>query len=275
MIFYFSGTGNTAYVAEELGRNLGDTVLSIFDRAAVNPKPDGASVGIVTPVYSWGIPPVMKGFIRSLRESGFWDVVKERNMHVWCVLTCGDEVALSAQMMDKLLSDFGIRLHSVWSVIMPNNYVLLPGFDVDPIEVAERKIMEAPGHIGNIVAKIKSGEPAFEVTVGSMPWLKTKLIYPLFKKWGIIRSLWHYTDACVGCGKCESVCSCGNIVLKDSRPTWGKNCMSCLACYHGCPKHAVAYGNFTKNKGQYHFPVKRNIPPFDADRPEPGDSAKD
>lgn len=258
MIYYFSGTGNTRYVAMCLANLLDERVVSIFDREASDASMTDDQIGFVVPVYSWGVSPVVEGFIKSLGKE-FWRNVRKDRVRVWCVMTCGDEVALAPEMLESWLTRYDVSLESVWSVIMPNNYVLLPGFDVDPDDVEARKLVEAPLRIKEIAAGISGKKRGIYVTRGSMPRLKTRLVYPVFKKWGIIRSLWHSTDACVGCGRCASVCPCGNIGMKEGRPVWGEDCTSCLRCYHSCPERAVAYGSFTRGKGQYLFP-ERDIP---------------
>lgn len=219
----------------------------------INPQgvePKGESIGFVFPVYSWGVAPVMTHFVDNL-SSSFWEEVKRRQMDVWCVMTCGDEVALAPEMFAKTLSRHGIELQSVWSVIMPNNYVLLPGFDVDSKEVERRKLAAAPGRIKEIAKGISQHARSIDVERGSNAWLKTKLVYPLFCKWGIFPKKWHSTPACVGCGICAKACPLKNVTMKDREPHWGDNCCSCLACYHSCPRHAVAYGKITFKKGQY------------------------
>ena len=135
---------------------------------------------------------------------------------------------------------------------MPNVYVLLPGFGVDPKEVEKRKLQEAVGRIEEIAGKVNRHEYADDVHLGSMAGLKTSLIYPLFKRWGVNTGKWHFTDACIGCGKCAGACPVGNIVLTDGRPVWGRDCTSCCACYHVCPTHAAQYGNVTKGAGQFY-----------------------
>ena len=252
MIYYFSGTGNSRYVAEQLSLQTLEEIRMITEVDAALERLSGDSVGFVFPVYSWGVPPIMIDFIDRLPDS-FWTEVKVSQLPLWCVMTCGDEVALAPEMLMKLLKSKGVELESIWSVIMPNNYVLLPGFDVDSRDVERRKLQEAPARIKEISKGINQHSRTVDVTRGSMAWMKTKLVYPLFKKWGIFPKKWKSTDACVGCGICARACPLGNVNMQDRRPTWGCDCCSCLACYHSCPRHAVAYGDATEKKGQYYF----------------------
>ena len=57
---------------------------------------------------------------------------------------------------------------------------------------------------------------------------------------------------CTGCGRCAKLCPLHNISLngETALPRWNGRCTHCLACYHGCPHHAIGYGKFTKGKGQ-------------------------
>jgi len=42
---------------------------------------------------------------------------------------------------------------------------------------------------------------------------------------------------------------------KGQEPTWKHNgsCLTCFACYHHCPQHAIEFGRQTKKKGQYWY----------------------
>lgn len=250
MIYYFSGTGNSRFAAEALADHLLEKIKKVTDVNACGEFPEGETIGFVFPVYSWGVAPVMTQFVDSLPEA-FWEEVRLRQMSVWCVMTCGDEVALAPEMFAKILGRHGVELESVWSVTMPNNYVLLPGFDVDPQDVEKRKLAAAPARIREIAKGISGHSRTVDVVRGGSAWLKTKLVYPLFCKWGIFPKKWHSTPACVGCGICAKACPLKNVTMTDREPRWGDNCCSCLACYHSCPRHAVAYGNVTFKKGQY------------------------
>lgn len=253
MIYFFSGTGNSRFAASYLSKALVESKRFIPDTNPIEEMAEGESIGFVFPVYSWGVPPLVLDFIDRLPES-FWMEVKVRQIPVWIVMTCGDEVAKAPEMISSRIKSRGVEVESVWSVIMPNNYVLLPGFDVDSKEVERRKLKEAPGRLEEIVRGLRQHRHTIDVVRGSMPSLRS-LVYPLFKRWGISTEKWRSTDACVGCGICARKCPLNNIAMdKDRIPMWGDNCCSCVACYHSCPRHAVAYGNATAKKGQYYLP---------------------
>lgn len=244
MIYWFSGTGNSRYAALSLGAALPDCSRRVTDGYT----DDGASrLGLVFPIYSWGIPEPVLSFIKSLPA-----VVRE----VWVVCTCGDETGEAPVMLKKALARKGISLIGLWSVTMPNNYVLLPGFNTDSKEIEAQKLAAAPKRIQEIADKVRSGAWESDYVAGPWPRLKTRLVYPLFRRWGIIRKLWRAAPTCIGCGKCAASCPIGNIAIEMRRPQWGSSCVSCLACYHVCPVRAVAYGKMTEGKGQYVCPLK-------------------
>ena len=250
MVYYFSGTGNSAFVAASLAKFLNLETRFVPETEASSLVEPMERFLLVFPVYSWGVPPLISKFIREIPVS-FWNIMKERNLPVDCVMTCGDEVAMAPEMIIKDFEREGVAVDSIWSVIMPNNYVLLPGFDVDPKEVENAKLENCQGRIMEIAQALSRREKRVDVTRGNIAWLKTKLVFPLFKKWGVFPRKWHYRQVCIGCGKCEKICPLINIKMENGHPVWGNRCCSCLGCYHICPVHAVEYGNETKRKGQY------------------------
>ena len=248
MIFYFSAEGNSRYVAGRLGERLGEEVTDIadldFDFANLG-KYSGEILVIVSPVYSWGLPVPVKEFLHTLRP---W------RGYAYGVLTCGDDTGMAHRMLVDEAAKSGVKIAGVSSIQMPNTYVILPGFDVDSDERRDAKLKAAPARIAEIADAIAERRKGFDVVTGGMPKLKTSLIYPLFLRYGINPSKFRTTDTCSGCGQCAASCPLKNITLNaDKRPEWGKNCVSCLKCYHICARHAIQYGQITRHKGQYYL----------------------
>ena len=255
MIFYYSATGNTRYAAKYIGEKLHDETINILLAGENYVLPDGNEpVGLMFPIYCWGIPPVVSRFIDKL----FPQIALER--YFWSACTCGDEAGTAMRGLTRNLKKHrGRGADAVWSVIMPNTYVLLPGFDVDKAEVEKEKLEMAPLRLDGIASLISDRASGIcDVHEGSLPGFRSAL-FPVFKKWGVNTRWWHVSDSCIACGKCVSICPAKNIRLTAERPEWGQKCFSCCACYHCCPVKAISYSWFTKNKSQYLCP-KRVIP---------------
>lgn len=255
MIYYFSGTGNSRYAAKRLAGTTDEELRFIPQTDAYTERLDTGndlSVGFVFPIYAWGVPPIVLDFISHLPEDIIMDL-KKRQLPVWCVVTCGDEAGMAVEMLRKSLAKRGLELNAAWSVIMPNVYVLLPGFGTDDKLVEQSKLRASVRRIADIGSKIISGAWEDDVVRGALPKIKTALVYPLFRKWGVNTKKWHYSDGCIGCGRCAGTCPVGNISMIEGRPHWGNDCTSCCACYHVCPTRSAQYGKITKNMGQYMF----------------------
>ncbi len=249
MIVWFSGTGNSRLVARRLSALLDQSMVEL---TVADPEGVAAADRVVWvfPIYSWGVPPVVRRFIGRCRFS----VGQQHFM----VCTCGDDTGLAHLMWRRCIGNAGGTPVATFSVQMPNNYTLLLGFDVDPVPVAQQKLMRAPERIAEVARAIRHSARVDDVVRGTVPGVKTRCIYPLFVRYEMSPSKFHHTAACVRCGKCSSACPMNNVGMTSGGPEWGDNCALCLACYHVCPVHAVMYGRRTAGKGQYmapdHFP---------------------
>ncbi len=235
MIFYFTGTGNSLWVAKALSEALGEPLVSIADELHkekdgwVYPVRPDEKILFVYPVHSWGPAVSVTHFISRLTLNGY------TGQSVYSISTCGDECGYTDRLIGKALEKRAISLTAAYSVIMPNNYILLPGFDVDDKDVEERKLQDAPARVAEIIEAIREhGQDALYHT-GSMPGLKSYWIYPLFAHLAIGSNSFRVTDACISCGLCERICPTGTISMQAGKPVWTDTCVQCVACIHRCP----------------------------------------
>ncbi len=250
MIVYFSGTGNSAAVANFLADMLGDCVLRMKPGVKHMDLDDMGRIIWVFPVHSWGIPAFVKEFMDNVEISGACDAIHH------LVLTCGDDCGETERMWRDTISRRGwLHIGNAFSVEMPNTYVAMPFFDVDSIEVRRRKLSAVKDRVNEIASVIESGRSGVsDIVRGRMPRLKTGVIYPWFMRHTIRPGAFRVDSKCVECGACAGICPMGNISLYEKRPRWGERCTGCLACYHICPRHSISYGPFTRGKGQYICP---------------------
>lgn len=63
MIIYFTGTGNSRYIAEKIAKKTADRLINVNDRIKRNDnstiKTDGILI-IVMPTYAWRIPIIVR-----------------------------------------------------------------------------------------------------------------------------------------------------------------------------------------------------------------------
>lgn len=249
VIYCFSGTGNSRFVASRLAKALGAQVIMIGSGKVA--LPDADNVVWVFPAYAWGVAPVMRRFIETVSAPDSWLSARHH-----MVVTCGDDIGLTHRQWRRLMQARRWHDYGAYSVIMPNTYVLFPGFDVDSKHIEQQKLTSAEDRVNSIADMISCGFCGDDVVEGMAAWLKSAVVHPLFVRFAMDPTPFHATDACSGCGKCALSCPMHNIMLSNGRPQWGTDCAMCLRCYHGCPAHAVAYGGITRGKGQYKGPVR-------------------
>lgn len=241
MIFYFSGTGNSKWVAERIADHLGEEVCNIIDEKNAKFSFEKAQrVGIVFPVYAWDAPQVVKNFAGKLQLNG---------AYAFAVCTCAEESGHTIKKLSKI-----IPLESGYSISMPSNY-MMGRADVENEEVAAAKIEAAKSKIEDICAELKNNAKTFNVTEGKGAFLKSYFISGGFNRFARkTKPFYVNEDLCISCGLCETACPASAIKIKDGKPAWVKEeCYKCLSCINRCPQRAIEHGKESVCKGRYYF----------------------
>lgn len=248
-IFVFSATGNSKYLALKIGERADLEIISINKSLLDNEEEynfDGEKIGFVFPVYAWGCPSIVESFVKDMKFTG-------KPSYVFAVANCGDSMGNTLTDFDKLLKTKGLSLDFGDFFVMPNNY--LPLSDVDSKELENEKLQKADEKLSVTIGKIMNNENGINQPEGIFNFLLSGAVHKGFSKTSSkgYKKL-HINSKCVGCGLCAIVCPLMNITMKDGKPKWGENCISCMGCINWCSQQAIDYGKKTEKRGRYHNP---------------------
>ena len=120
MIVYYTGTGNSRYVAQRFAAALGDDLITANEYIK-NGTPAGLHSDrpwvFVSPTYGWQIPHIFADFLRRSRFTG--------SRKAYFVMTCGSEIGNAGSRIAALCADIGLDYQGVLQVVMPENYVAM------------------------------------------------------------------------------------------------------------------------------------------------------
>lgn len=223
MIFYFTATGNSLYVAKQLS----EKPISIPQiKSDMIFKDD--IIGIVCPVYCGEIPKAVFNFIKN---------TKFETEYLFLILTYGMDATDSAEFTFNQCKKQGVQFDYIACIKMVDNY--LPAFDM----ASEKKVdKQIPEQLSAIIKDIDGRKKGFPMPTVAGRKLHKQVammnkIMPSFNNGSALK----ITNKCVGCKICERVCPIGNIIVLTDYAQWlNKKCEFCLACIHNCPNNAIA-----------------------------------
>jgi flavodoxin/Pyruvate/2-oxoacid:ferredoxin oxidoreductase delta subunit len=225
-IYYYSGSGNSLWVARTLTARLGDADLVSIADWTENEQTSGAKVvGVVFPVFVWGVPSHVIRFVNALRDFGDY---------AFAVATNGGQLANTLVQLGKIFRKRGAFLSAGFGINMPSSYI--PWGGPGPEEERRRRFEAALTKIGDIAACVKNRETR-PVEKGLL-WHRVvftplyKLTFPKIHGWD--KNFW-VDEKCNGCAVCTKVCPSLNVTLVAGKPVWCHRCEQCFACLQWCP----------------------------------------
>ena len=254
-IYFFSGTGNSFIVAQDLANGLDAKLISVIssmEDAVIDTTAE--VIGIVFPIYDFKAPLLIETFIKKLNCT--------HDAYIFAVCTYG---VLPIKTMMKLKKSLGLinkELSGAFTIKMPHSGV---GYSEIPIE-KQKHMFEAWNRrcpqIIEYVHHRKTGLVEQNNTIYYLVLLGIllKMMPSLF---GMLKSvILHGWDSlafvaneqCNSCGLCERICPVNNISMKNDAPVWSDKCINCFACLQWCPEEAINAGVITKKMKRYHHP---------------------
>ena len=237
-VFYFTGTGNSLYIAKNLSDNLG---IPMYSMAVECPFKQiggaGTVIGFVFPSYYGNLPRIVRNFISNINiNPESW---------IFAVVAMGGVGEGSVAALEKALNEKGLKLRYGRGLHTPANYIMM----YNPASVEK-------GAKWNIAAEKKLKAIANDIKVRRELIRKNPITASnLYKNIESLDAAFYTDDKCVGCGQCEKICPVRNIKITDGKPKWLHRCEHCAACIQWCPKQSIQYGKKTVKRRRYINPA--------------------
>ena len=232
-LFYFSGTGMTKYMVDQVARELTARELAVdvypidttyIERIALDAYD---AVGIAYPVHAFNAPKIVINFAKALPVAEATDV--------FLLSTAGEDHPVncaSSRLLIRILRRKNYRVFYDKLLAMPSNFVVQ--YDEPKVEQLLCAIDSAMPQIAREIASLtpcvqpNGLATTIMAVLGRAEWFGAIFIGKMF-----------YADKnCTHCGVCAKNCPNRNIVCgKRIRFLWG--CGLCMRCLYLCPQHAI------------------------------------
>lgn len=231
MVFFFTATGNSLYIAKQL-KSEPISIPQIMKQDSLTFEAD--KIGIVCPIYGHEMPKMVKEFIRKA-------IFKTDYFYI--ILTYGALHGGAAELANDYLKSVGKKAQYIASIVMVDNF--LPNFNMTEQCAIDKKI---PENLAKIKADIDNKKCRIEKA-----GFKNKMIHKgyLMMVKGQDETVWakfKVEDSCIGCETCIKVCPSASINIEKGKAVHTmKNCQACYACVHACPQKAIKFTIPEKN----------------------------
>lgn len=240
LIFFFTATGNSLFIAREIGGRL-ISIPQALQQEELEYTAD--EIGIVCPLYGHTPPNVVREFLKRAKLHAPYKFV---------VQTYGARKCNAVEIFDSLAQKEGIKFDYLTTIIMVDNFVV--SHDIDE-EIRMEK------HVAENLAQIKED-------IGTRrAWMQPVTEEERQQHWDrygrdIDRAMSATSqntfqirrERCVGCGACTRVCPMGNWKLTSTGIATEGTCQMCLACLHACPQKAIRLGRELNPEARWRHP---------------------
>ncbi|NLZ47202.1 MAG: hypothetical protein GX895_00170 [Clostridiales bacterium] len=240
VMYYFSGTGNTKWVADKFKRYFNKygvdlETINIEKISLIENQYDFLIIG--TPIYFDDSPRIVNRFIDDLPETN-----SKKNCIVFATNTWGNSAALD--LLGRRMKEKGYNLISQVNIIMPSNLNFKSKGNVFKDRNSIKIMIRAANKIKRVVNDFLLERPNIENTSKGKVYIKKiKDVISNYKKYNLVQ-YFKCTDKCVSCGMCLRNCPCSNITLDNGKVVFHSNCVTCMRCMCICPQEAITFKGY-------------------------------
>ncbi|MBY9007378.1 MAG: EFR1 family ferrodoxin [Candidatus Lokiarchaeota archaeon] len=280
-IYYFSGTGNSFYIARELNQQIPDTkiipiaallngdsrsnVMVGMDEKDKKIKTKGNSVGFVFPCHGLTIPIILRKFLKKIN-------VKSSD-YFFAIVTRGGTIFRGFPKINKFLKKQGKILNASFVINMGTNDPKLKSFSVPSDEELKNIEINVQQKL-KLIKKTIIHQENYQDDINGVTFsnsaplnyiLERLIPFAVHHIAGRVKNYFYSDSKCTGCGICEKVCPSKKIKIEENKPLWQCNvdCYFCYACLNFCPAEAIQiYSKFymksyTPERGRYPHPYAK------------------
>ncbi len=251
--FYFSGTGNTKWAAEQLDRIIrkkghesfvysidrnedmtDETLKEIITRSDM--------VGFATPIYASNIAPIMRHFIKRVTDLADDTQIKKK---VYMIYTFGFVNAFGPKAADKLFGGSRFELRAAVNVKL-FNCVCTPQSKPMQLEDAliKKRKNDALKSLSRMADRLIAGKKELSrysplALIGDGVRSRASvMIEETYKAFSVD------PEYCTQCMQCIDKCPTKSISINDQGMfVFSKDCTACMRCYNYCPSGALLYND--------------------------------
>ncbi len=231
-IYYFSGSGNTKWLSEQLEQILSQSGhdVNIQSIEAVSAPRENDLVILGGPIYAGNVPEkLIRWTLRNIPQA-------QSAKAVVFTTSAGLENANGIHSLGRKLINKGYQLTGAFTYALPRNYYF-GNYAPTPADTARGQFARIKASLSADVEKILR----FEAVSVQEKVLSLDLFAELMSIMSrFMGKSFSVTDECICCGLCVKNCPTQNIVM-DKKIRWKTNCMLCTRCIHNCPAHAIQY----------------------------------
>lgn len=230
-IYYFSGTGNTLLVVNEVAKALQQHGKEVNLYKITNSDPTTINlkhvIGLAFPVAVFSTYPFVWDFINKLPHTNGTEIFMLDSLAGFSGGIVGP--------LKKVLHKKGYETIGAYEFIMPGNY---------------GKAIPSPTKIRKKIAKMQTKAAKFaELLIAGkthwyrIPWLSdlVRLLSRSNKPWqSMSKNITINKNLCNKCGICARLCPTKCIKMRDY-PEKQDGCVACMRCVAFCPQNAILY----------------------------------
>lgn len=224
LIFYFTATGNSLFVA----RQLSDNLLSIpQELKKSNLSYSADEIGFVFPDYAASAPMIVRDFLSKAKFNA---------PYMFSVITYGNASVNVAEWWNNFAQEKGVKFNYIKSILMVDNY--LPVFDMNDQMRIDKHFDANLAAIVDDISGQKSMIESADMGFFNVDMLKN--MQDQHFSMTADRLVQIDQNTCIQCMTCARVCPHKNFSVADGKLVAAGKCEYCLACIQNCPQKALS-----------------------------------